>query len=387
VPFTISVDVPNQIMPSPKEPGAAPPSQRILSVDVLRGFDMFWIVGGEAFVAALLQFCGGSVRQALLPQLEHAAWEGFRFYDLIFPLFVFVVGMSAVFSLERILAEQGKAAAYRRVVRRAVVLFLLGVFYYGGFANRWPDIRLLGVLQRIALCYLFTGILFIHFRLRGIVITLAALLVGYWAWLTFVPVPGVGAPSFAPGRNWPNYLDSLYLIGKRWDGQWDPEGLLSTLPAIATCLMGVLAARLLKNRSLSETAKLGCLLGGGILCVCLGYAWGLQFPVIKKIWTSSFVLVAGGYSLILLGVFHAVIDVWKLQRWSLPFLWIGTNAITLYMLTNVVDFRQLARRFANGNIHAALGDPLGNLLLAAVGLGLVLAVARFLYRRKIFLRI
>jgi predicted acyltransferase len=373
-------------------PDAAPSldvatSQRILSVDVLRGFDMFWIVGGGTFVGAVLQWCGGSVERVLLPQLEHAEWAGFRFLDLVFPLFVFLVGMSAVFSLEKILAERGKGAAYSRLVRRAALIFLLGIVYSGGLSHRWPDIRLLGVLQRIALCYLFTGMAVIHLRPRGIVVAIVTLLAGYWAWLTFVPLPGVGAGAFAPGKNWPNYLDSLYLIGRRYDGQWDPEGLLSTLPAIGTCLLGVLASRLLTNRSISETAKLGCLIGGGILSLALGYAWGLQFPVIKKIWTSSFVLVAGGYSLILLGVFHAVIDVWRLQRWALPFVWIGTNAITIYMLRNIVDFDRLARRLVGGDIYAAAGGLVGNLLVAAVSLGLTLAVARFLYKRKIFLRL
>ena len=373
-------------------------SQRIVSIDALRGFDMFWIVGGEGFAAAILQFCRQPLRETLQPQLDHAEWEGFRFFDLIFPLFVFLAGMSALLSLSKIVEEKGKAAAYWRVLRRAVLLYLLGIFYYGGFANP-PGIRFMGVLQRIALCYLFTGLAVINLRVRGIIVLLAVLLAGYWAWLSFVPLPGAKTISFAAENNWPNYIDGRCLPGWKWDDKtWDPEGLLSTLPAIGTCLLGVLAAELLRSRNISSWLKAGCLIGGGILGVVGGYYWGHQFPIIKKLWTSSFVLVAGGYSCILMGAFYLVIDVWKLRRWAIGFLWIGTNAITLYVAENVLDFRQLAARLVGGNVQTAIGrlwggtreapgGPAGTLLLSGVALALMLLLARFLYRRKIFLRL
>jgi predicted acyltransferase len=323
----------------------------------------------------------------LLPQLDHAPWAGFTFYDLIFPLFVFLVGMSTVFSLGKLISTSGKKAAYQRLIRRFMLLFLMGIFYYGGLANKWPEIRLLGVLQRISLCYLSTGILFIHFRLRGLIITFVILLVSYWAFLTFIPVPGQSEISFAEGQNLTNYLDSQYLIGRKWDGKWDPEGLLSTLPAIATCLLGVFVALLLKNQSLAEKKKVYYLIGGGILSLILGYLWGLQFPIIKKIWTSSYVLVAGGYSCLSMGIFYLVIDIWKIQKWTLPFIWIGTNAITTYMARNILDFDGLAARFVGGDLQNALGQQWGLLLLAAVSLALTLLLIRFLYQRKIFLRV
>jgi predicted acyltransferase len=372
------------------KPQVAAPSQRMVSIDALRGFDMFWLVGGQAFVAAVLGLCPKPVQQLLIPQLEHAEWAGFYFEDLIFPLFVFLVGMTTVFSLGKLLVQEGPAAAYRRLVRRAVALYLLGFIYYGGFSRLWPDIRLLGVLQRIALCYFFTGMAVIHLRVRGIAAAFGAILLVYWAWLSFVPVPGAGGVSFEPGKNWSNYLDNLLLPGFKWDKTWDPEGLLSTLPAIATCLLGVLAAELLRTPRLSERLKVLCLIGGGILGLGLGYAWGLQFPVIKKIWTSSYVLVAGGYSCILLGAFYLIVDVWKLRAWTVPFLWIGSNAIALYMAVNIVSFKQLADRLVGGDMKRALSalDPRAATLLAsAVALGLILLLAAFLYRRKIFLRV
>ncbi len=375
-------------MPSDNvQANAQSPTQRILSVDALRGFDMFWIVGGSGVVGAILPFCGSNVQKLLEPQLEHAAWEGFTLTDLIFPLFVFMVGMTTVFSLSKTVAQQGKATAYQRLFRRAALLFLLGIFYSGGLTKAWPDIRLLGVLQRIALCYLFTGILFIHLRTRGLAIVAAALLLVYWAWLSFVPVPGLGKVSFDPGTNWSNYLDSKYLPGRKYDGEWDPEGYLSTLPAIVTCLFGVFAAQLLKNQRFSEGRKIAYLLGAGVLALVVGYAWGLQFPIIKKIWTSSYVLVAGGYSFLLLGLFYTVIDVWKLQRWATPFVWIGMNAITLYMAENMIDFEGLARRLVGGDIQTLAGSTVGPLLHALAAFGMVLALAYLLYRHKIFLRV
>ncbi|CAN0505705.1 unnamed protein product, partial [Phaeothamnion confervicola] len=178
-----------------------------------------------------------------------------------------------------------------------------------------------GVLQRIALAYLFSGLIFCYFGTRGRVAACAGLLVGYWALMTFVPVPGVGAGNFESGRNLANWVDKQYLPLRKWDGDYDPEGLLSTLPAIANCLLGVFAGQLLKG-PFGSYKKVLTLLAGGALCVLAGWLWGESFPVIKKIWTSSFVLVAVGYSAVLLGLFYLVVDVWKFQWWARPFVWI-----------------------------------------------------------------
>src|SRR5437016_4864966 len=223
---------------APAGPTAAP-TQRLMSLDALRGFDMFWIVGAEDIVKALDKVSPSPAVHLLTEQLTHKDWEGVAFYDLIFPLFVFIVGVSLVFSLSKTIAQHGRAAAYKRVLTRGLLLYLLGLFYYGGFEKDVEQIRLLGVLQRIALAYLFTGLLFCRFRLRGLVVACVSLLVGYWALMTFVPVPGVGAGNFAEGKNLANYIDKEYLPFRKWDGDHDPEGLLSTLPAIGTCLLGV----------------------------------------------------------------------------------------------------------------------------------------------------
>ncbi|MCI0493979.1 DUF5009 domain-containing protein, partial [candidate division KSB1 bacterium] len=269
---------------------------------------------------------------------------------------------------------------------RFVLLYILGIIYYGGWSEGVEAIRLMGVLQRLALTYLFTSILFIHFRLRGFMITFALLLIGYWAWLTFIPVPGLGEPSFAMGQNWANWVDKKYLPLFKWNGDWDPEGLLSTLPAIGSCLLGVFASLLLLNENIEKMKKGYYFIGGGIVMVVVGYLWGIQFPVIKNIWTSTYVLVGGGYSFMVLGIFYLVLDIWKIQRWALPLIWLGINPIAIYMIWNVLNFNHLAHRFA-GLKEYYFNENFGFVCGTTVALALVLALVRFLYQRRIFIKI
>src|ERR1039457_2696008 len=165
-----------------------PDSQRLMSLDALRGFDMFWILGPDSFVYALHATSQNKATTFLATQLDHAEWAGFHFYDLIFPLFVFMMGVSTVFSLTKIIEREGRPAAVKRVLRRGILLFVIGLIYSGGFTNPWPDMRLMGVLNRIALCYTFGGLLFIAFRTRALMVAAVALLLGYWALLAQTPM-------------------------------------------------------------------------------------------------------------------------------------------------------------------------------------------------------
>ncbi|MBI3417515.1 MAG: DUF1624 domain-containing protein [Verrucomicrobia bacterium] len=392
-----------------------PPSGRLLSLDALRGFDMFWIVGAENIVEALHGVNQSGPVNLLASQLQHKAWEGVAFYDLIFPLFVFIVGVSLVFSLSKTIEQHGRATAYRRVVTRGVIMLLLGIFYYGGFAGGWEKVRLMGVLQRIAICYLAAGIIFCTFKLRGLIACCVALLVGYWALMALVPIrdinletknmqrlsaqTGINDPrklfnstttfvtgSFEEGRNLANHIDFQYLPFRKWDGHYDPEGLLSNLPAIGTCLLGVFAGLLLKSGNFSDQKKVAWLVGAGAACVLLGFFWGVKFPVIKKIWSSSYVLVAGGYASLFLGVFYQIIDVWKFQRWATPFVWIGVNPLTIYLAHNFVEFKDLATRLAGGPVKVFFGSA-GELVITLIVMAMTFLLARFLYQRKIFLRL
>jgi predicted acyltransferase len=359
---------------------------RLMSLDALRGFDMFWIVGGDEIAKALLPVSNNEVVREVAEQFDHVEWAGFHFEDLIFPMFVFIVGVSLVFSLGRMIEREGRSAAVARIVKRAVLLYLLGLFYYGGFSTPFEKIRLLGVLQRIAIAYLFAGLIFCYFGRTGRVAACLILLLGYWALMTFVPVPGVGAGHFEPGENLANWVDKQYLPLWKYDGDYDPEGLLSTLPAIANCLLGVFAGGLLKSTR-NDYLKVLYLIAGGVICVAAGWMWNAQFPVIKKIWTSSFVLVAVGYSSILLGLFYLVVDVWKYRKWALPFVWIGMNPITIYMIHNLVDINGIANRFVGGDLKSHYLGRYGDLAVVLVSIFITFAICRFLYKRKIFLRL
>ena len=302
--------------------------------------------------------------------------------------------MSVVFSLGKLVKREGKKAAYKRLIRRFIILYLLGIIYYGGVNHGVENIRLLGVLQRLAFVYLFSGILFINIRTRGLIITFLGILIAYWAFLSFVPVPDVGKVTFAKGLNWANYIDKHYLPFRKWNGDWDPEGILSTFPAIATGLLGVFTSLLLLNKNIPEMKKVWYFIGGGAVMVILGYLWGLQFPIIKRIWTSSYVLVAGGYSAMLMGLFYLIVDVWKYQKWALPFIWIGMNPITIYMTVNIVDLWAFANRFVGlqkariaFNPELPLDQRIGIFMLASVFLFFVFYIVRFMFKRKIFIRI
>jgi predicted acyltransferase len=357
-------------------------SRRLISIDALRGFDMFWIAGGGEIVHAINRIPGVDFANFLETQLNHVDWEGMTFYDLIFPLFIYIVGVSLVFSLSRIIEKNGKASAYTRLLRRSILLFMIGVVLSTGPVASLNDIRLMGVLQRIALCYLFAGLIFCALKPRGIGIAFAALLLGYWALMTFVSVPGEGAGNYEEGANLANYIDRQYLPLRKYDVDHDPEGLLSTLPAIATCLMGVFTGHLLKNNDVPGQDKAKRLTLIGVVAILLGLLWGIQFPVIKKIWTSSYVLVSGGLSCIFLAIFYQVIEIWGFRKWVAPFVWIGMNSIAIYIVSS---FLSAALPFVFDYFNGAF-RIFGSLVSSLTFVGLILIIAYILYQRKIFLR-
>jgi predicted acyltransferase len=416
----------------------SPPAGRLVSLDALRGFDMFWILGADLLVQALGRISHSPVAQFFAGQLDHKPWAGYGFYDLIFPLFVFIVGVSLVFSLTKQLTTRSRGSAMRHVLGRTVILFGLGIIYNGGLTEPWPDVRLAGVLQRIAICYAAAAILFCYVRPRTLAAIIVALLVGYWALLTFVPIrdlplerealaarlgpsamangksvmlqedrvtvpnpaevrrlfDGTTAPvrgRYESGFNVANQFDYQYLPGRMYNVYWDPEGYLSTFPAIATCLLGVLAGLLLRRTDLDGTSKVRWLLAAGVGLLAVGLLWNLQFPIIKKIWTSTFVLVAGGWSFVSLGAFYYLVDIRQWRGWCAPFIWIGMNPITLYMLSALVDFQVVARHLAGGDVarffDRILAPGGGDLVIALVALVLVVLVAWFLHRRRIFLKV
>jgi len=379
---------PATVTPATVTPGGAEIGQRLVSLDALRGFDMILIVGTDDLVKAISHASDAPFVKFLVEQFTHKKWAGFSFYDLIFPLFVFMTGVSLVISLDAALERGGARGVITRLFRRAVVLFLLGVFYSGGISKGLEQIRWMGVLQRIAISYFFAALIYLGCRRNPKLVAAAVVLIllAYWALLSFVPLPGAEAISFDANLNWANYIDLKFLPGRLYNKTWDPEGLLSSVPSVASCLLGVLAGLLLKNHHVTPVRKSLLLTTAGAILVGLGFAWGWQFPVIKQIWTSSYVLVAGGYSLMLLGAFYLVIDVWRFRRGIAPLLWVGSNALAIYLISGTVDFMGIASRLIGGEIAGAFG-PWGEAVVAATALALVIALAGFMYKKRVFIRV
>jgi predicted acyltransferase len=348
---------------------------------------MFWIVGGAEFAQALAALLGQVVHHPVAVQMEHVPWEGFHFMDLIFPLFVFMAGMSTVFSLDRLLETKGKAAAWKRLLKRSILLYLCGLFYYNGMADGVDSIRYVGVLQRIGISSLFAGIGYIYCGKRALLMILGAILAGYYLLLAFVPIPGETEIFFTVEKNWAVWIDKHFLLGHRWNGDWDPEGLLSSIPAIASCLLGVLAGMMMKDKTLTEAGRLKQFTAWGIGCLVVGYVWSVHFPIIKMLWTSTYVLWAAGWSFLLLALFYWLTDIKGWQKWAQPFVWIGTNSITIYMTVSIVDFYGLANRLVGRDIAALIGETGADFISNTIRILMVLLFVRFLYNKKIFLRL
>jgi predicted acyltransferase len=372
----------------PDDQRAPAAAGRLLSIDALRGFDMFWIIGGEEIAVALAKWADWQYKEEVERQLQHAPWEGFRFYDLIFPLFLFVVGAVLPFSLASH-RQKGESTRqiYARILRRTVLLFFLGLLYNGLLKLEFENLRIAGVLQRIAICYGLAALIVLHVGRLGQVVAVATLLLGYWALPAFVSAPGSAPGDYTKEHNLPGYVDRTYLPGKIYEeyyGYGDNEGLLSTIPAVATALLGALAGEWLRSGAAAGRKVLGLLLAG-IACLAVGYVWGLVFPIIKNLWTSSFVLYAGGWSLLLLAIFYGIIDGLGFRRWAFFFIVIGSNAITIYILPKFLDFK-----FTADAVFGALVKQTGSFAPVAALLS-VLAVEwlllLFLFRKRLFLRV
>jgi predicted acyltransferase len=364
----------------------SPVSGRIASIDALRGFDMFWITGAEEVIHSLYKVNHSSLMNGLNLQFQHVAWQGFRFYDLIFPLFLFIVGLVLPFSLTRRL-ETGasRSQIYWHLVRRLILLFFLGLVYNGLLDFNFHELRIPGVLQRIAVCYFVAALVMMNTGVRGQAAVFGGLLVVYWLVMKLVPVPGIGAGVLTPAGNLSAYLDQrllprpfcCYIFG-------DNEGILSTFPAVSTCLMGALAGHWLRSSRPPGRKALGLALAG-IASLLLGLIWGHWFPIIKNIWTSSYVLFAGGWSLLLLALFYWIIDVQGYRRWAFFFTVIGLNPITIYVLRSQFDFGTVAKIFVRGfiNYFGPYKPLFFDLCVLAVGWLFLYS----LYRQKIFLKV
>lgn len=315
-------------------------SGRLLSLDALRGFDMFFLMGGGALLLSLSSFLPENVSAAVAAQMGHKEWHGFAFYDLIFPLFLFLSGVSFPFSLAK--AGKNKFRMMLKIVRRAALLVLFGMLYNGLLDLDFENMRYASVLGRIGLAWAIAALIYLYTGRKISVIVSVIVLLGYWALLALVKSPDAlpEMSNYSMEGSIVGYIDRICLPGVLHAGIHDPEGLLSTLPAGVTAMAGIFTGEFVRQSKWNGYKKVGLMLVASAALLVTGYLWGMVFPVNKNLWTSSFVLFAAGWSLLLFAIFYLVIDVIGLKGWTFFFRVIGMNSITIYLLQQFVDFHK-----------------------------------------------
>ena len=371
--------------PSERSTGSAPAVRdRLVSLDALRGFDMFWITGGTAILAGLGKVIHRPFFDKFLEQFGHVRWQGLHLYDLIWPLFMFIMGAAIPLAVEK-RRDRGETdrTLLLHALWRAVVMFCLGMVTQGNLLLfDWSRFRpCYSVLHGLAAGYLVAMLVAVKVKPKWHAATVALLLVAYWAVVRFIPVPGAGAGIFTPTCNLPNYVDRL-LLGHLHYGR---NTWFLSYPAFgASVLLGVLAGQTLMS-SRTPLAKLGRLLGAGALCLAAGLLWSLWFPVIKLMWTSSYALIAGGLSFMALALFYWAIDVLGYRRWAFVFTVIGMNSIAVYFATELFDFRYVGNIFV-GNLLPRLGRW-DSLVEACAAFAVVWLILYWMYRKQEFIKI
>ncbi|MBM3891759.1 MAG: DUF5009 domain-containing protein [Verrucomicrobia bacterium] len=389
------------VRPETAQDTAAAASSRLASLDALRGLDMFWIIGGSHVAVSTAKASGCSWLQWVPIQMSHVPWDGFRFYDLIFPLFLFMIGVAIPYALgKRLSRGESLAKIYRHIVVRVIVMIVLGMMVNGSLLTFDPKKFELtySVLQMLALGYLVAAVLFLNLSLRNQIIVTVAMLVGYWALLAFVPGPGHEIGRFREGCNVGDWVTE-WMFGK-WRGQqigW----VVGILGHASTAMLGVFAGQLLRSGS-SASQKLARLAALGVGCLAAGFLWSgwitewfpgawsqwpIWFPIIKVRWTSSYALYAGGISYLLLALCYLIVDVWGFRRWAVPFMAIGANSIFAYMAWSLCSsaFRRVSEVFLGG-LKPYVGLWHDAILWAGALVGLW-ALLRYMYRKGTFVRI
>jgi len=371
---------------TPRQP---PASNRLLSLDALRGFDMLWIIGGGELVTGLAKAWPTPFSQAVARQFEHVQWAGLHAFDVIWPLFMFMVGVSLCLSLtKRRKNGETHAAIYSHSIRRAVILFALGMIAQGNLLefNLAAIHPFYSVLGGIAAGYLIATIVTLNTRPAGRAIAIGIFLVLYWILLITIPVPGVGRGVLTSTGNAATYIDRIimgrfYFAPANQANTW----FLSYLGFASSVLLGVLAGDVLLSSRLTVMRKCLALYAMGAGLIALGLVWSLWLPVIKLLWTSSFVLITGGICCFLLATFYLIVDVWGYRRWAFPLTVIGMNALAIYMATNLFDFRVLANVFV-GHLLPRIGNW-DVVLTQVVALTIIWLILYWMYRTRSFVKL
>jgi predicted acyltransferase len=360
---------------------------RLLSLDALRGFDMFWIIGGEELFRALGEIINRPWSHWYVEQLEHVPWDGFHAYDLIFPLFMFISGVAIPYAITG-KREQGvpRATIVRKVIKRALLLVLLGFVYNSILDFHLATQRYPSVLGQIGLAYLIAALVVVYTRRIWVrVFWILGILAGIALIQLLVPVPGVGAGVLTPEGCINGYIDRLLLPGTLYGKVFDPEGILCIISASSVVLMGSLAGFLIRSGRFSAYRNTLILAGSGAILILLTRLLSPWYPVIKAAWTSTFDILTAGISLGLLALFYLLVDVWKGERWSFFLRVIGMNSITIYLAVRMINFRATSDFLVSG--FARFFGEFSPVILYLGLLTLEWMFLYFLYKKKIFLRV
>jgi len=363
---------------------------RLYSLDALRGFDMFWIMGIERVFHILAKNTDAPFWQVLSNQFEHPAWHGFTFYDLIFPLFLFLAGVSVPYALgKQFELGKSKQQVVLRVIKRGIILCIFGYIMNNGLQLRpLEDIRFGHVLSKIGISYVFACLIYIYFKPKGQIIWFVSLLLSFWVLLLFTSAPGFPMGDMTKEGNFATYLDAQIMPGKLYmKNVCEPEGPLTHLGSIPSALLGILIGTMLKNTSLENRKKTALqIAGGGVVFIIVALIWDLSFPIIKYLWSSSYSLLCGGISMILMALFYYVIDIKGYRKWAFFFKVIGMNSIFIYMAPHFINFT-----FTTNALFKWLGQlldtPYNSIALVICLLAVEWAVLYFMYRKKIFLKV
>ncbi|MFQ7503410.1 MAG: acyltransferase family protein [Alistipes finegoldii] len=362
-------------------------SERLMSLDALRGFDMLFIMGFASLVVAVCGLWPNAVTDSIASQMGHASWDGFTHHDTIFPLFLFIAGVSFPFSLSKQRSlGLSTGTIYAKIVRRALTLVLLGVIYNGLFRLDFENLRIASVLGRIGLAWGIAAVLYLNFGVKARIAIAAAILVGYGLLSALVAAPDVAGAGPLTRGNLAGYIDRQFLPGKLIYGSFDPEGLLSTVPAVVTAMLGMFTGEFVRRSDIRGGRKTLWMAAAAAALLAAGLAFSGVLPVNKKLWSSTFVCVVAAYSLAMFALFYYLIDVRGWRRWTLFFRVVGLNSITIYLAQRIVGFGRISDFFLGG-VASKCPEALAAVVNSAGYVAVCWLFLYFLYRKNVFLKV